>query len=137
MFIPLVSLYGCKFFYTPADCPKIITHLEELKDTVPDKPASPRQLEAVRPHIYGAYKFKVEMAKLQVAKMNMLETEMREKDDEIDHLRRDLRQVQVKKPCSKFVTESDSYRWTSQIAMAESVAIFTHCWAIQLSAMSS
>ena len=48
-----------------------------------------QQLEPLRPQIKG------EFSKLQVAMMSVLETEMEEKIGEIEHLRRDLRQVQV------------------------------------------
>ena len=53
-----------------------------------------RQLEAVKPQIretYGSQQVKVEMAKLQVAMMSLLET-----GSEIEHLRRDLQLAQVK-----------------------------------------
>ena len=53
-----------------------------------------QQLEAVRPQIrgtYGSQQMKVEMAKLQVAMMSLLET-----GSEVEHLRHDLQQVQVK-----------------------------------------
>ena len=52
-----------------------------------------QQLEAVRPQIkrtYGRQHVKVEMARLQVAMMSVLET-----DEEIQHLQHDLQQVQV------------------------------------------
>ena len=61
-----------------------------------------QQLETVRPQIERAYgsgkQVKVEIAKLQEAMMSVLrtrETEVGEKDDEIEQLRHDLRQVQV------------------------------------------
>ena len=53
-----------------------------------------QQLEAARPQIrgtYGSQQTKVEMARLQVAMMSLLET-----GSEIEHLRRDLQQAQVK-----------------------------------------
>ena len=53
-----------------------------------------QQLEAVKPQIRGtcgSQQVKVEMAKLQVAMMSLLET-----GSEIEHLRHDLQQVQVK-----------------------------------------
>ena len=53
-----------------------------------------QQLEAVKPQIretYGSQQVKVEMAKLQVAMMSLLET-----GSEIQHLRYDLQQAQVK-----------------------------------------
>ena len=53
-----------------------------------------QQLEAVRLQIRGTYgrqQMKVEMARLQVAMMNLLET-----GSEIEHLQHDLQQVQVK-----------------------------------------
>ena len=53
-----------------------------------------QQLEAVKPQIrgpYGSQQVKVEMARLQVAMMSLLET-----GSEIQHLRRDLQQAQVK-----------------------------------------
>ena len=56
-------------------------------------------MEAVRPQIERAYErkhVKVEMAKLQVAMMSVLETEVRQKDGEIGHLQHDLQQVQVR-----------------------------------------
>ena len=52
-----------------------------------------QQLEAVRPQIrgtYGSHQVKVEMAKLQVVMMSVLET-----GSEIEHLRYDLQQAQV------------------------------------------
>ena len=49
-----------------------------------------QQLEAVRPQIKGKF------TKLQVAMMSVLETEVGEKDGEIEHLRHDLQQVQVR-----------------------------------------
>ena len=58
-----------------------------------------QQLEAVRPQIKGTHsrqQVKVEMARLQVAMMSVLEAEVREKDGEIERLRRDLQQVQVR-----------------------------------------
>ena len=61
-----------------------------------------QQLNAVRPQIeraYGRQEVKVEMAKLQVTMMSALrtrETEVGEKDCEIEHLRHDLQQVQVR-----------------------------------------
>ena len=53
-----------------------------------------QQVEAVRPQIrgtYGSQHVQVEMARLQVAMMSVLET-----GSEIEHLRRDLQQAQVK-----------------------------------------
>ena len=53
-----------------------------------------QQLEAVKPQIrgtYGSQQVKVEMARLQVAMMSVLES-----GSEIQHLRRDLQQAQVK-----------------------------------------
>ena len=61
-----------------------------------------QQLNAVRPQIeraYGRQEVKVEMAKLQVTMMSALrtrETEVGEKDREIEHLQHDLQQVQVR-----------------------------------------
>ena len=61
-----------------------------------------QQLEIVRPQVdraYGRQQVKVEMAKLQVAMMGvfrMRETEVGEKDGEIEQLRHDLQQVQVR-----------------------------------------
>ena len=57
-----------------------------------------QQLEAVRSQIKGTHgrqQVKVEMARLQVAMMSVLEAEVGEKDGELGHLRRDLQQVQV------------------------------------------
>ena len=54
-----------------------------------------QQLEAVRPQIRGTHgrqQVKVEMARLQVAMMSLLET-----DGEIEHLQHDLQQVQVQR----------------------------------------
>ena len=51
-----------------------------------------QQLEAVKPQIKGKF------PKLQVAMMSVLETEMEEKSGEIEHLRHELRQVQVRVP---------------------------------------
>ena len=61
-----------------------------------------QQLEAVRHQVeraYGSQQMKVEVAKLQVAMMSVFslrETEVGEKDGEIERLRRDLQQVQVR-----------------------------------------
>ena len=61
-----------------------------------------QQLEAARPQFdrtYGSQHVKVEIAKLQVTMMSVLrtrETEVGEKDNEIEHLRHDLQQVQVR-----------------------------------------
>ena len=58
-----------------------------------------QQLEAVRPQIKGTYgrqQMKVEMAKLQVTMMSVLEAEVGEKDGEIQRLQCDLQQVQVR-----------------------------------------
>ena len=61
-----------------------------------------QQLEAARPQVdrtYGSQHVKVEIAKLQVTMMSVLrtrETEVGEKDNEIEHLRHDLQQVQVR-----------------------------------------
>ena len=52
-----------------------------------------QQLEAVKPQIRGKYnskQMKVEIARLQVGMMSLLET-----GSEIEHLRRDLQQAQV------------------------------------------
>ena len=63
-----------------------------------------QQLEAVRPLVDRAYgsrqQVKVEMAKLQVAMMSMFrmrETEVGEKDGEIERLRHDLQHIQVRR----------------------------------------
>ena len=56
-----------------------------------------QQLHAVRPQIedeYGRQQVKVEMARLQVAMMSLLRTR-KTKDNEIEHVQQDLRQVQV------------------------------------------
>ena len=62
-----------------------------------------QQLEAVRPQVERAYgsrqQVKVEMARLQVAMMSVFslrETEVGEKDGEIERLRHDLQRVQVR-----------------------------------------
>ena len=58
-----------------------------------------QQLEAARPQIRGTYErkqLKVEVAKLQVAMMSVLETEVGEKDGEIEQLQHELQQVQVR-----------------------------------------
>ena len=78
-----------------------------------------QQLETVRPQIeraYGKQHVKVEMAKLQVAMMSVLrtkETEMEEKDNEIEHLQQELQQIQVKAPaalwCQQIYTCSYQY----------------------------
>ena len=55
-------------------------------------------MEAVRSQIKGTHgrqQVKVEMARLHVAMMSVLEAEVGEKDGELRHLRRDLQQVQV------------------------------------------
>ena len=58
-----------------------------------------QQLEAVRPQIKGTngrQQVKVELAKLQVTMMSVLEAEVGEKDGEIESLQHDLQQVQVR-----------------------------------------
>ena len=61
-----------------------------------------QQLEAVRPQVdraYGRQQVKVEMAKLQEVMMSvfrMRETEVGEKDGEIEQLRHDLQHIQVR-----------------------------------------
>ena len=62
-----------------------------------------QQLEAVRPQVERAYgsrqQMKVEVAKLQVAMMSVFslrETEVGEKDGEIERLQHDLQDVQVR-----------------------------------------
>ena len=79
---PLLQLVCQCLHNTPAERPSA----EELL----------QQLEAVRPQIRGTYgssqQVKVEIAKLQVAMMSVLETG----GSEIEHLRHDLQQVQVK-----------------------------------------
>ena len=58
-----------------------------------------QQLEAVRPQVkgrQGRQQVKMEMAKLQVTMMSLLEAEVREKDGEIERLRHDLQQLQVR-----------------------------------------
>ena len=62
-----------------------------------------QQLETVRPQVERAYgsrqQVKVEMARLQVAMMSVFslrETEVGEKDGEIERLQHDLQQVQVR-----------------------------------------
>ena len=58
-----------------------------------------QQLEAVRPQIRGTYgrqQMKVEIARLQVGMMSLLEAEVGEKDGEIERLRHDLQQLQVR-----------------------------------------
>ena len=58
-----------------------------------------QQLEAVKPQVKGTHgrqQVKVEMAKLQVTMMSVLEAEVGEKDGEIEHLRHDLQQLQVR-----------------------------------------
>ena len=58
-------------------------------------------MEAVRPQVektYGRQQVKVEIARLQVAMMSVFgtrETEVGEKDGEIEQLQHDLQQVQV------------------------------------------
>ena len=57
-----------------------------------------QRLEAVRAQIgrsHGSYNFKVELTKLQLAMMSVVETEMGEKDDEIEHLQQELHRLQV------------------------------------------
>ena len=60
-----------------------------------------QQLEALIKRAYGRKLVRAEMARLQVAMMAMLkmeETEVGDKDSEIEHLRHHLQQVQVKAP---------------------------------------
>ena len=60
-----------------------------------------QQLEAQMKRAYGRKLVRAEMARLQVAMMAMLrteETDTKEKDNEINHLQRDLQRVQVKTP---------------------------------------
>ena len=70
-----------------------------------------QQLETVRPQIeraYGKQHVKVEMAKLQVAMMSVLrtrETEVGEKDNEIEHLQQELQQIQVKAPAALWCSQ--------------------------------
>ena len=84
---PLVQLVCQCLHNTPAHRPSA----EELL----------QQLEAVRPQVeraYGRQHINVEIAKLQVTMMSVLrrkETEVGEKDSEIEQLRHDLQQVQV------------------------------------------
>ena len=57
-----------------------------------------QRLETMRAQIdrsYGSYNFKVEITKLQLAMMSVVETEMGEKDREIEHLQQELHQLQV------------------------------------------
>ena len=64
-----------------------------LNNTPAQRPSAEellQQLEAVRPKIKGKF------TKLQVAMMSVLETEVGEKDGEIECLRHDLQQVQVR-----------------------------------------
>jgi len=61
-----------------------------------------QRLEAVRAQIgrsHGSYNFKVELTKLQLAMMSVVETEMGEKDREIEHLQQELHQLQVALAC--------------------------------------
>ena len=73
-----------------------------LHNTPAQRPSSEellQQLEAVRPQVkgrHGRQQVKVEMAKLQVTMMSVLEAEVGEKDGEIECLRHDLQQVQVR-----------------------------------------
>ena len=58
-----------------------------------------QQLEAVRPQIKGTHgrqQVKVEMARLQVTMMSVLEAEVGEKDGEIEGLQHDLQDIQVR-----------------------------------------
>ena len=75
-----------------------------LNNTPAQRPSAEellQQFETVRPQIeraYGKQHVKVEMAKLQVTMMSVLRTkeaEVGEKDNEIEHLRHDLQQVEV------------------------------------------
>ena len=86
---PLLQLVCQCLHNTPAQRPSA----EELLE----------QLEAVRPQVERPYgsrqQVKVEMARLQVAMMSVFslrETEVGEKDDEIERLRHDLHRVQVR-----------------------------------------
>ena len=57
-----------------------------------------QRLETMRAQIdrsYGSYNFKVEITKLQLAMMSVVETEMGEKDREIEHLQQELHHLQV------------------------------------------
>ena len=69
-----------------------------------------QQLEAVRPQVERAYgsrqQAKVEIARLQVAMMSVFglrETEVGEKDGEIERLRHDLQRVQVRASTCSFL----------------------------------
>ena len=73
-----------------------------LHNTPAQRPSAEKllqQLEALRSQIKGKF------AKLQVAMMSVLETEIEEKDSEIERLRRDLWQVQVKVPVALCITQ--------------------------------
>ena len=73
---------------TPAQRPSAEDLLQQLKTT---------RLQIER--AYGSQQVKVEMARLQVAMMSVLslrETEVGEKDGEIERLQHDLQQVQVR-----------------------------------------
>ena len=76
--------------------------LHNTPDQRPSAEELLQQLEAARPQVdrtYGSKHVKVEIAKLQVTMMSVLrtrETEVGEKDNEIEHLRHDLQQVQVR-----------------------------------------
>ena len=80
--------------------------LHNTPDQRPSAEELLQQLETVRPQIeraYGKQHVKVEMAKLQVAMMSVLrtrETEVEEKDNEIEHLQQELQQIQVKAPAA-------------------------------------
>ena len=63
-----------------------------------------QRLEAVRAQIgrsHGSYNFKVELTKLQLAMMSVVETEMGEKDREIEYLQQELHQLQVALACRR------------------------------------
>ena len=84
---PLVQLICQCLHNTPAQRPSA----EELL----------QQLEAQMKRAYGKQQLKAEMARLQVAMMSVLrmeETEVGEKNNEIDRLQHDLQQAEVKAP---------------------------------------
>ena len=77
-----------------------------LHNTPAERPSSEellQQLEAVRPQVkerHGRQQVKVEMAKLQVTVMSVLEAEVGEKDGEIERLQHDLQQLYTSKNCT-------------------------------------
>ena len=77
-------------------------------------------MEAKMEEAYGKKLVRAEMARLQVAMMTMLrteETDTKEKDNEINHLQRDLQRVQVKTP-SFMCTSNHGYNAHAYLSLS-------------------